>query len=99
MGFGAKIHTKVYTMTTYVAVFRSKTQLMSFIQIMGRFGAVVSTTATPTKAGVGCGISASFETRHLSLARQIINEYALNSFHSIFKVTKDGFRTTTSKII
>ena len=86
-------------MTNYVAVFKSKTQLMIFLQTMRFYGAIVTTTPTPTKAMIGCGISASFDLHHLDLAKQVIYEKGLDSFHAIYKVTKDGLRTSTLKIL
>ena len=85
-------------MTNYLAVFRSKTQLMVFIEAMKSHGARVTTTQTPIKAGVGCGLSASFEARYINLARQVINTQSLNSFHAIYKVAKDGIRSSIEKI-
>ncbi len=47
-------------MTFCIAVFRSRTQVMEFIEYMQSRGIDSSAINTPAEAHVGCGISAKF---------------------------------------
>lgn len=52
-----------------IAVFRSRTQLFSFVQSLRARGIQPNIVSTPQEAGVGCGLSAEFPDRAFSLAQ------------------------------
>lgn len=82
-------------MTKCVAVFRSKTELFTFINYLKYQGAFVETVATPKEARIGCGISAKFDERFFRLAVKIVENYSFSSFFGIYKIKNDGVRRTT----
>lgn len=82
-------------MTKCVAVFRSKTELFTFINYLKHQGVLVETVATPKEARIGCGISAKFDERFFRLAVEIIESYSFSSFFGIYKIKNDGVRRTS----
>ena len=82
-------------MTKCVAVFRSKTELFTFINYLKYQGALVETVATPKEARIGCGISAKFDERFFRLAIEIIENYTFSRFFGIYKIKHDGVRRTS----
>ena len=70
-------------MKKYIAVFRSRTDVMSFIYDMKKSGAYCSTIPTPPSANIGCGISAEFLSSSINIARKLIISGKYKSFHSI----------------
>ncbi len=85
-------------MTTCIVVFRSKTDLFSFINEFKRSGGRIETVATPKEAKIGCGLSAKIEERYLSLAVRLIKADDYNSFFAIYKVKKADGRISTFRV-
>ena len=85
-------------MTTCIVVFRSKTDLFSFINEFKRSGGRIETVATPKEAKIGCGLSAKIEERYLSLAVSLIKAGDYNSFFDIYKVKKADGRISTFRV-
>ncbi|MBR7136359.1 MAG: DUF3343 domain-containing protein [Clostridia bacterium] len=85
-------------MSKCLAVFRSKTELFIFIDALKSRGVRVTTAPVPKEARIGCGLSAAFEERFLSISKAFIREKSLSSFYAIYRVTKNGQRTSTSQI-
>lgn len=81
-----------------VAVFRSRTQVMAFLEHMKNKGQYCKTISTPKEAKIGCGISCEIPLNSVNLARQIIKYYSLNAFYGFFVIEKVGSRTSTRKI-
>ncbi len=81
-----------------VAVFKSRSQVMSFIENMREHGAPSRLISTPKEARLGCGVSAEFSPSHLSIAKTIVNKVRYNSFYGFFLIEKRGSRTTTIRI-
>ena len=81
-----------------VAVFKSRSQVMSFIESMNAYGVPCKSVSTPKEARIGCGVSAEFSPSHLSRAKEIINRGRYNSFHGLYLIEKRGTRTTTVRI-
>lgn len=82
-------------MTKCIAVFRSKTDLFTFINYLKYYGVLVETVATPKEARIGCGLSAKFDERFFSLAVNIVNSYDFEGFYGIYKVKITGGRRST----
>lgn len=56
-----------------LAVFRSRTQLFRFLDVLRKFGGVASVISTPQEANVGCGLSARFDDADFPKARTAAN--------------------------
>ena len=70
-------------MKKYLAVFRSRTDVMSFIYDMKKNQAYAISVPTPTKLNIGCGISAEFLSSSINIAKNLINSGKYKSFHTI----------------
>ena len=81
-----------------VVVFKSRTQVMYFIEIVSRNGIHAKSVSTPKEAKIGCGISAEIPLPDLSVALKIIKKVGFSSFYGVFLIEKRGNRTTTTKI-
>lgn len=82
-------------MTKCIAVFRSKTDLFTFINYMKYGGAFIGTTATPKEARIGCGLSAKFDERFYRLALNVLSSYDFPSFFGIYKIKNVNGRIST----
>ena len=78
-----------------IAVFRSRTQLFSFIGAFRALGGSAEIVSTPHEAGVGCGLSASFEERFLLKARVAVKGNV--GFAGFYKITQ-GYPKRIAKI-
>lgn len=78
-----------------IAVFRSKTDLFTFINALKYSGAIVETVATPKEAHIGCGLSAKFDERYFSLALRILKHGGFDGFYGIYKVKRVDGRVST----
>ena len=85
-------------MDFYLAVFRSRTQVLEFIDGMKANGINCVAVNTPSQAHVGCGISAKFNPSYIPYARKVIFADGLNTFYGFYRVEQTGFRTTVTKI-
>lgn len=70
-------------MRRYVAVFRSRTDVMSFIEDMRKKSAYSKAVSTPKEAKVGCGISAEISYAGLVVAKKLINTNKYSSFYAL----------------
>lgn len=86
-------------MIFYIFVFRSKTDVFSFIDKL-KFNSVFSqTVGTPKEANVGCGLSVKVEKASFLKAKSLLSVYNFPSFFGVYKIEKQGLRQSTSKII
>ena len=81
-----------------VAVFKSKSQVMSFIESMKLSGVVCKMISTPKEAKAGCGVSAEFPLCKLNLARTILQSGGFSSFYGFFLLEIRGTHTTTVRM-
>ncbi len=81
-----------------VVVFKSRTQVMSFNDIMRQQGYQSKLVSTPKEAHIGCGISAEISKSNVGVALKIIKKAGFSSFHGIFLIERQGNRTSTTKI-
>ena len=70
-------------MRRYVAVFRSRTDVMSFIEDMRKNSAYAKAISTPKEAKVGCGISREISSSGLIIAKKLINSGRYLSFYAL----------------
>ena len=82
-------------MKTYIAVFKSKTEVFAFRDLLLNFGAAADIASTPKEAHLGCGLSVKFPPNAFGVAVKILREYDFRSFYGFYSVEKNGVRTTT----
>lgn len=70
-----------------IAVFRSRTQLFSFVNAFERMGGRATIVSTPQAVGVGCGLSASFDEGYFIKARTIASGRA--GFVGFYRITRE----------
>ncbi len=68
-----------------LAVFRSRTQTLSFAAELKRLGVSSQTVSTPRQAKVGCGLSCKFSYSSLTKARIALGRGKYSSFVGFFR--------------
>lgn len=81
-----------------VAVFKSRTQVLAFVEIMNKNGVSCKLISTPKEAHVGCGVSAEFSQNKLNIAKAVTSSGKFSSFVGFFLIEKRGSHTTTARI-
>lgn len=81
-----------------VAVFKSRSQVMEFQEIMAKQGVPCKIISTPKEAHVGCGVSLEFQPSKLEIAKILVNKGRFNSFYGFFLIEKRGTHTATVRI-
>ena len=84
-------------MKKYVAVFRSRTDVLSFIENLRKHGVYAIAVQTPKEAKVGCGISAEFSPAGISVAKRLLETGAYPSFFGFFIIEKRGKTVTATR--
>lgn len=79
-------------MKKYVAVFRSRTDVISFIEDMKSSFAFANMVPTPKDLKLGCGVSAEFSPQNLLLAKKLIKLNNYPSFYSIVSIDKRSIK-------
>ena len=79
-------------MKKYVAVFRSRTDVLSFIDDMKKNSQFAKAISTPKQANIGCGISAEITSLGVYTAKKLINKNRYNSFHAIILIENNLVR-------
>ena len=78
------MQTKEKFMDKIIAVFRSRTDVMTFVDDMKKNSAYAITIQTPSQANVGCGISAEFSKHYIGIATRIVKFRGYPSFYGFF---------------
>ena len=68
----------------YVAVFRARTQTLTFASLLRSYGANVEIINTPRNLNISCGISARFSANFLPIAKSIISRRTFDTFAGFF---------------
>ena len=85
-------------MKRYLAVFRSRTDVLSFISDFNRIGGIARAVETPKQIQAGCGISAEVNLNQIELALKLIALKRYQSFFGLFKVEKRASKVITQRI-
>ena len=85
-------------MKKYLAVFRSRTDVLSFIDTLRKLGVYAIAVQTPSEAKIGCGISAEFSIIGKSIAIGLINSGNFSSFYGFFEVERKGKSITVKRL-
>lgn len=72
-----------------IATFRSRTQTMTFKQILLSYKVFSDIINTPRQASVSCGISVRFDSKFLSVAKDILSRRKFDSFVGFFSVQEE----------
>ncbi|MBQ7642609.1 MAG: DUF3343 domain-containing protein [Clostridia bacterium] len=81
-----------------IAVFRSRTQVLEFIDYMTAAGIYASAVNTPVEAHIGCGISAKFYAAHIGYAKEVVARKGIGGFVGFYRIERTGKRTQVFKI-
>lgn len=71
-------------MNYVIAVFMSRSETLSFANMLKRIGLPVMIVQTPKEAGRTCGISVKFPYEHFSYAKEILSRMRSASFHGFY---------------
>ncbi len=85
-------------MKKYLAVFRSRTDVLSFIDALRKRGVYAIAVQTPQEAKIGCGISAEFSVAGKSIAVALINSGYFSSFHGFFESERRGKSVSVKRV-
>lgn len=81
-----------------IAVFRSRSETLSFASLLRSYGQIVSIINTPREAGSGCGICVKFMPNVLGGARRLVDQKNYGSFSGFFSVKIVNGRQELSRI-
>jgi len=76
-----------------VVVFKTKTEVFSFLEDARYYGIVGSVVSTPKEIKIGCGLSAKISDWHAYKARAVIFNGDYPTFYGVFTLRKtaNGF--------
>lgn len=73
-----------------LAVFRARTETVTFSNLLKSYGVSVMIISTPRQINVSCGISVRFNRSSLEQARSIISRRRFNTFAGFYYVQQVG---------
>jgi hypothetical protein len=85
-------------MTVILAVFRSRTQTLRFIELMRYRGVQCTVVQTPPEVRVGCGTSGKFHSCDIHIAKMIISQNRFDSFVGFYEWKKFAGQTVVRKL-
>lgn len=85
-------------MKAYIAVFKSKTEVFAFRDLLLSYKVAADVTNTPKEAHLGCGLSVKFPISAIDIALKVLRGYNFLSFYGFYSIEKIGARTTTAKL-
>jgi len=85
-------------MTVILAVFRSRTQTMRFVELMRLRGIQCTVVQTPPEAHVGCGTSGKFLYCDIYVARMIVSQNRFDAFVGFYEWKKIAGQTVIRKL-
>jgi hypothetical protein len=74
----------------FVIVFRSRTQVIHFKNLLRDIGVETNIYSTPRAVHVGCGLSLKLERKDIIKAKELIRVHKPQSFVGIYGVKADG---------
>ncbi len=81
-----------------VVTFSSRTDSMSFYNIIKRHSGFCSVVNTPHIVSRACGISIKIPSANITIARNIISSGRFNAFMGIYEIAIVNHRETATKI-
>jgi hypothetical protein len=77
-----------------IIVFRSRTQVVKFYDLLTKYNVPASIINTPREACLGCGLSVKIDTGNFDYAKRLLDHSDLNSFTGFFIVKESGRHKT-----
>lgn len=77
-------------MNYVIAVFNSRSEAISFYNILTRFGIPSSIVPTPKEAGKTCGLSTKFAYNFFAQAKEIISRTRFQSFQGFYIIENNN---------
>lgn len=77
-------------MNFVIAVFGSRSETLSYVNMLRRNGVGVGIVQTPKEAGRTCGISARFMYKDFQVAKMILSKSYFSSFQGFFIEQNSG---------
>lgn len=81
-----------------VVVFKSKAEVFSFLDKAKAFGISGSVVSTPKELKTGCGLSVGLNDNYATFAVKIVNSGNFPTFFGIFRLKRNGLKSTLTKI-
>jgi len=69
-----------------LAVFRSRTETLSFATLLNSYGVYCSVINTPRQINVACGISVKFSKKDELIARSILSRRRFDTFAGFYNI-------------
>ncbi|MBQ8295657.1 MAG: DUF3343 domain-containing protein [Clostridia bacterium] len=69
-----------------LAVFRSRSHSLDYLERLHRYGVDATTAPTPKEAKIGCGLCVRFDSRVFTRARAILKTGKYSSFKGFYKM-------------
>ena len=85
-------------MKIYIVVFRSRTNVMRFVDKMRGNGYAASVIPLPKDIQIGCGLCAKINGPDVKIAFQVVNYYRISGFYGVYSVEKNGLRSRVNKL-
>ena len=73
-----------------LAVFRARTETITFANLLKSYGVRVMVISTPRQINVSCGISVRFDENQIEVARGILARRKFNTFAGFYLVKQIG---------
>ncbi len=81
-----------------LAVFRSRTHSLDYLERLHKYGVDATTAPTPREARIGCGLCVSFDARLLPRAQAILKTGKYTSFKGFYKKEFVGNRVIITPV-
>ena len=79
-----------------LAVFRSRSHSLDYIQRLSAYGVLATAVPTPKEAKIGCGLCVRFDARYFVRAKAVLKIGNYSSFKGFYKTEFAGGRMTIS---
>lgn len=79
-----------------LAVFRSRSHSLDYLQRLGQYGVTATAVPTPKEAKIGCGLCVRFDGRYFARAKAVLKVGGYSSFNGFYKTEFINGRMTVS---
>ena len=81
-----------------LAVFRSRTHSLDYLERLHKYGVDATTTLAPKEAHIGCGLCVRFDARYYPRAQALLKTAGYSSFKGFYKMDYFGGQLTLTLI-
>lgn len=81
-----------------VVVFKSKSEVFSFMESAKNAGIGGKVVAVPKEIKIGCGLAVGLSDNYSVAAGSLIRSGDYRTFYGIFKIKRNGFKSSVAKI-